>query len=107
VRKRRDVLGNALAVDYFLFFCQMILAAEAAAACGKLYMMCKDGVLGHFLGLMKKRHPRRITRRLYFSFDRVGGCSQFQWDSTAAVFSGPVIGKVMCLMALLMLTMRY
>ena len=42
MRKRRDVLGNALAVDYFLFFCQMILAAEAAA-CGKLYMTYKDG----------------------------------------------------------------
>lgn len=53
---------------------------------------------------MKKRHPRRIIRRLYFSFDRVGGSSQFQWDSTAAVFSGLVIGMVMCLMALLMLT---
>jgi len=107
VRKRRDVLGNALAVDYLLFFCQMILAAEAACG-GMLYMMCKDGVFRAFsFGLMKKRHPRRITRRLYFSFDRVGGSSQFQWDSTAAVFSGLVIGKVMCLMALLMLTMRY
>jgi len=58
---------------------------------GKVVHDVQGWDLGHFFGLMKKRHPRRITRRLCFSFDRVEGSSQFQWDSTAAMFFGLVL----------------